>query len=96
MTLNGLDATTPQLKLIESLAKAYLTLDLKNALPLTSKDFTVRRFPKTADLPNETMEGHIEKYQAMFSLMTKFDVCIQHHLRVRWLTSTFPRPIFTK
>ena len=96
MTVNGLDATTPQLKVIENLVKAYLSLDLRGLEPLTSKDFKFQTFPKIADLPDETAEGHLEKYQPMLSLLTKAEVRIQHHLRAHRLTSTIPRSIFTK
>ena len=96
MTINGLDATTPQLKAVENLFKAYLSLDLKSVEPLITKDYKFQTFPKIADLPVETAEGHLETYQPIFSLMTKVEVRIQHHLQPRRLTYTFPSSIFTK
>ena len=96
MALNGLDATTPQLKLIESYFKAYLTFDMSNVGALITKDFKFRTFPKIAELPDETKEGYLETYQPIFSLLAKVEVCIQHHLRAHRLTSTIPRSIFTK
>ena len=96
MTLKGLDATTPQLRVVEGLLNAYISLDLANLEPLTSKGFKFQTFPKIANLPDEMKEGYLKKYQAIFSLMAKAEVCIQNYRRARRLTSTSPRPMFTK
>jgi hypothetical protein len=96
MTLNNLNATTPQLKSVENFFKAYLTLDLRNVEPFFSKDFAFQSFPKVAGLPDIATDGFLETYGPMFSLMTNFDVCIQHLLRARKLTPIFPRSLFTK
>lgn len=75
--ITGINATTPQLKAVKNLFDAYLTLDVKNAEPFVSKDFTFQTFPKIADHPDEAKGAHFEKYGALLSLLTKAEVRFQ-------------------
>jgi len=69
----NINATTPQLRVVKNLFDAYLTLDYKNSEQYVSKNFKFQTFPKTPDLPDETKEGHFERYGALLSLVTKVE-----------------------
>lgn len=75
--MTNIDATTPQLKVVKRLFDAYCSLDMKNVLPLLAKDYTFQSFPKVPDLPDQTKGAHLEKYDAMYALITKVDVRIR-------------------
>ena len=76
--MTNIDATTPQLKAVKGLYDAYTTLDIKNLAPHLSKNFKLQSFPKVSDVPDEARGGHLEKYEAIFSLVKKLEVGIQH------------------
>jgi hypothetical protein len=86
MTLTNFSAGTPQLEAVKNLIEAYITSDMGNVEPLVTKDYKFQTFPKIADLPDESKGGHLERYGKLFSMMTKVEVCIQHHLRAHRLT----------
>lgn len=75
-----IDATTPQLKLVDQMFEAYTTRDMKNVAPFFSKDFAYRSLPKIADLPDQTKEGHVEAFQPLFAGLVKLDVRIHHRV----------------
>lgn len=68
-----IDATTPQLKLVKNLFEAYQTLDLNNVAKLLSKDYKFQTFPKISEHPDETPDGHVEKYGRLLSMFTKIE-----------------------
>ena len=74
---NSINATTPQLKAVNNFVDAYLTLDLKNAEPLISKDFQFQTFPKIAGHPDQAKGAHFERYGPLFALMSKVEVRFQ-------------------
>ena len=75
--MSNFDGTTPESKVVNNLIDAYLTFDLKNAVPLISKDFKYMSFPANSEHPDEGKEAHLEKYAPLFSLLTKVEVCVQ-------------------
>ena len=76
MALANFNATTPQSKLIKNVIEGYFSGDMNNLEPLVSKDYKFETFPKVNALPDEEKGGHLERYGALFSLMTKVEVCI--------------------
>ena len=76
--MNHIEGTTPQLKLVDQMFEAARTLDMNNLALFLSKDFTYRSFPKTADLPDQTKEEHIEQFGPKFAALEKLDVRVQH------------------
>ena len=78
----SLEATTPQLTAVKNLIDAYRSLDMRNIEPYITKGYTYQTFPKVPGLTDETKEGHVERYKALFSLTTKIEVHIQHRVAV--------------
>ena len=76
--MNHIEGTTPQLKLVDQLLKAYCTCDINKVTPLLSKNFAYRSFPKSADVPDQTKEEHIEQFGPKFAALEKLDVRVQH------------------
>ena len=76
--MSNFDATTPQLSVVKNLVDAYSTFDFKNIKPFLSKDFKFQTLPKVPELPDQTMEEHIEMYAPFFSSFTKLEVRAQH------------------
>lgn len=72
--MSSFEATTPQLRAVKDFKDAYGTLDLNNIKPFASKDFKFQSFPKIPELPDETMEEHIERCLPFFSSFTKVEV----------------------
>lgn len=72
----NIDATTPQLKVLKELTEAIASGNIKNIEPLLSKDFTFRSFPKTAELPDLTKEGYIQRFGAGSGVFNKIEVRI--------------------
>jgi hypothetical protein len=68
-----LDTRTPEAKLVQRLADAYHTLDMKNVEPLLSKDYQLETSP---DLPKQTKESHIRILGELFSAVDKLEVRI--------------------
>ena len=85
--MSSFNATTPESKAVKNLTDAYLTLDLKNIVPLISKDFKFLSFPKIPDHPDEEKEAHLERYAPLFSMLTKVEVCAQHRGNVSELAA---------
>ena len=78
-------ATSPQQQTLKNLADTIATRDPKNIEPLLAKDFTFTTFPKTAELPDLTKEGYLQKYGAAFPGFAKIEVGTIRLLRVRTL-----------
>ena len=76
--MSNFDGTTPESKAVNNLVDAYLTFDLKNIMPLISKDFKFLSFPAIPEHPDEGKEAHLERYAPLFSMFTKAEVCAQH------------------
>ena len=81
------DATTPESKAVKNLIDAYVTRDLKNIVPLISKDYKFLSFPKIPEQPDEEKEAHLERYAPLFSMLTKVEVCSQHRGNVSELAA---------
>jgi len=71
--MDSLDATTPQLKVIDLLFTAYRTRDTNNVARFLSKNFTYRALPETADLPDQTKEQHVEFFGPIFPRLAKLE-----------------------
>ena len=69
------DGTTPESKAVNNLIDAYLSLDLKNIVPLIAKDFKFLSFPTIPEHPDEEKEAHLKRYAPLFSMLTKVEVC---------------------
>ena len=85
--MSSFGATTPESKAVQNLMDAYLTLDLKNIVPLISKDFKFFSFPTIPEHPDEGMEAHLERYAPLFSMFTKIEVCAKHRGNVSKLAA---------
>lgn len=73
----NIDDTTPQLKVVKGLNDALIALNIKDVEPLLSRDFVLRTFPKSAELPDLTKEQYLQKNSAMWALSSKVDVRVQ-------------------
>ena len=80
MSLTDSYATTPQLKVVKGLIDAYLTFDMEKVRPFVTENYTYQMFPKIEGRPNEIKEEQLERYRALFSLVKKTEVRIQHRL----------------
>ena len=97
MTLTNFNATTPQLRAIENLFKAMVTLDTRNLTPFVSKDLKFQTFrAKIVSLPDKSPAEWLERYGNIFSSLKKVEVCIQHRLGARRLRPIILSTIFTK
>ena len=96
MLLTDFNATTPQSRVVKNMLRAVSTLDLNNAGQFISKDFKYQTFPKDDDLPVGSKAVCMERYEVIFSLFKKVEVCIQRHLGARRLTPIILSTIFTK
>ena len=65
--MSNINATTPQLKLVKDWVDAYLSLEVANIQPYISGNYKFQTFPKTAELPDEVGEEHIDRYRPIFS-----------------------------
>ena len=74
---NSLNATTPQLKVVDRFFAAYRTCDLSNAAPMFSKNYVYKPFPKTPGLSDQTREEHMALFGPAFVGLVKFEVRIQ-------------------
>jgi hypothetical protein len=75
---NNLDATTPQLKVVDRFFEAYSTCDLKNAAPILSKNYRYRPFPKGPNLSDSTKEEHLASLGPALARLAKLEVLAQH------------------
>ena len=78
----NINATTPQLKVLQKCIDAYATLDISKIEPVLSKNYIHETFPKSIGLPGETKEEYIKRYikryEEMLSSFTMIEVRIQH------------------
>ena len=74
----SLNATTPQLKVVEDFLGAYCTPDIKNIEPLISKNFAYHSYPKVPNVIDGPRGQYIEKFKPVLSLLKKLDVSIQY------------------
>ena len=95
----SLNATTPQLKVLENFFDGYCTLDGKNVEPHISKlNFEFQSYPKVPNFFDGPKEQYIEKFTPVLSLVTKLDVSIRRRetsLRLT-LTTAAPSSLFTR
>ena len=94
----SLNATTPQLKVVENFIDGYISFDVKNVEPHVSKDFMYQSFPKAHDLPVRPKEQRFEGFKPVLSLVTKLDVSNRRGgttFRLTLTTAT-PSSLFTK
>lgn len=87
---SGINATTPQLKLVKDYIDAYLTLNIKNVEPFVSKNYKFQSFPKVPDLPDQAKGEHSERYGTVLSLMNKMEV--RDRTRFSFSSSSADRP----
>ena len=73
-----INATTPQLKVIDKLCDAYRSRDVNNAGPFFSKNYTYKTLPRNPALPDMTKAEHIARIGSIFATLTKVEVRIQH------------------
>ena len=71
-----IEPTTPQLKVVQVWAEAVRSRDFSNAGHIFSEDFTLKTFPKNAELPDLTKEEYLQKYGTMFAAFSKVEVGI--------------------
>ena len=83
----NIDASTPQLKLINQWIDAYASRDASKIAPLLSKDYKHQTFPESIGEPDETKEGHVQRFGQMGSLITKLDVRLQRQRAASKLAS---------
>ena len=74
----NIDATTPQLKVVKSFLDTYLSLDVSKTESFMSRDFKFQTFPKVAELPDEPVAAHVQRYEGLLAAMTKLEVRIEH------------------
>jgi len=71
------DTSSPKSNAVKQLLDAYISLDLNNLKPLLSKDYRYEPLPESLNVANQGKEEHIQKWEGIFSLLTKFDVRIR-------------------
>ena len=71
-----IDASTPQLKVVQELIDAYVSLDISNLDTVLSKYYIHQTSPTSMDFPLLTREGYVERYGRVLPLFTKFEVRI--------------------
>lgn len=73
----NIDAATPQLKVIKGFMAAIATRDLQNVEPFLSKDFVMKTFPKTPELPDLAKEEYLKQHGILLALFSKVEVRAQ-------------------
>ena len=73
------DASTPQLKVVQKWIDAYVSLDINNLNTVFSKDYKHQTLPKSMGIPEETKDEYIKRYGGVLPLFTKFEVRIQQY-----------------
>ena len=94
----SLNATTPQLKVVENFLDAYCTLDIKNVEPLIPKNFAYQLYPKVPNLSGGPKEQYIKKFIPVLSLVKKLDVSIRRRgtpFQLMLITAA-PSSLFTR
>ena len=74
----SMNATTPQLKVVDKCYEAYRTCDVNNAGPFFSKNYTYKTLPKNPALPDMTKAELTARIGPIFATLTKIEVRIQH------------------
>jgi len=72
------DANTPQLRALEKLVDAYVSLDLNNLESVLSKDYQYEALPEVPGVPIQTKESHIQMWKGVYSLVSKQEVRIRY------------------
>ena len=73
------DASTPQLKVVQKWIDAYVSLDISNLDTVFSKDYKHQTLPKSMGIPEETKDEYTKRYGGVLPLFTKFEVRIQQY-----------------
>ena len=74
-----MNATTPQLKVVDKFYEAYRTRDINNVGPFFSKNLTYKSLPKNPAFPDSmTKAEHIAMIEPIFASSTKIEVRVQH------------------
>ena len=76
---SSINATTPQLKLLDRFYEIYRTCDLNDAAPLMSKNYVYKSFPKAPGVGDLTKEEHLALFGPMFAKLVKFEVRIKRN-----------------
>jgi hypothetical protein len=72
------DFNTPQLKAVKKLVDAYVSLDLNNAEPLTTKDFHYEPLPESTGYSKQSKEVHLQVWRELLSSVNKLEVRVRH------------------
>lgn len=72
----NIDATTPQLKILKEFAEALISRRLTDAEPILSKDFILKTFPKSPEIPDLGKEEYFKGFGAKLALFAKVEVGI--------------------
>jgi hypothetical protein len=91
--MTDFNASTPQVKFVKKLFRAYCSLDLNNLGPIPSKNYQCEVLSERADFPKQMKESQIKVWGPVFSLLNKLEVRIRHRGNISKLrpTSTTPR-----
>ena len=73
-----IDTTTPQLKVLQKLADTLAALNLYDAGPILSKDFTLKKLPKSPELPDLSKEEYLQQHNVMVAMFPKAEVRIRY------------------
>jgi hypothetical protein len=76
--MSSFDVSTPQLKVAKQWIDAYASLDMKNVVAITSKNYRYQALPDIIGIPEEAKEQHTDRFKEILGAMTKAGVCIQH------------------
>jgi hypothetical protein len=71
--MNDFDADTPQLEVVKKWLEAFSTLDIKNSEPFLSRHYQYQAFPESPNLPKETKERYMEKWEGIMDALDKFE-----------------------
>jgi len=71
-----IDASSPQLKVLQKWIDAYVAIDLDEIKAVTSKKYKHQTLPKSIGLPEETKEEYTQRLAVMLPMFTKFEVRI--------------------
>ena len=75
--MTNLNASTPQLQAVKSMADLLTSLNPDKLATLFSKDYQYEAFNGATDLAKMDREKHVGVVRALWAGMTKFDVSIQ-------------------
>jgi len=69
-----IDASTPQLKVVQKWIDAYIALDVGKIDPLFSKGYKHQILPKSIGLGEETKEEYAQRFGRVLPVFSKFEV----------------------